>query len=157
MKENNKASQETVTNQNETNSRRDFLKLGALGSITATCGALFCGCGSQSEGETIVEASGEDTVRLLSPEGQLVEVPRKYLSAVQHKIPAISNEVARRGIPGKKFVMVIDLAKCNNARNCISDSRIPCASSPCLKSGVMMSYQARISMPPLMVTGRRGA
>jgi molybdopterin-containing oxidoreductase family iron-sulfur binding subunit len=32
----------------------------------------------------------------------------------------VSREEARMGIPGKKFVMVIDLAKCKNARKCVS-------------------------------------
>jgi molybdopterin-containing oxidoreductase family iron-sulfur binding subunit len=31
-----------------------------------------------------------------------------------------TKEQARQGIPGKKFVMVIDLARCKNARKCIS-------------------------------------
>jgi molybdopterin-containing oxidoreductase family iron-sulfur binding subunit len=35
-------------------------------------------------------------------------------------MPAVSNEEARRGIPGKKFVMVIDLARCKNLKKCQS-------------------------------------
>ena len=35
-------------------------------------------------------------------------------------MPEISNSEARRGIPGKKFVMVIDLSRCKNLKKCQS-------------------------------------
>ncbi|MDX1409618.1 MAG: 4Fe-4S dicluster domain-containing protein, partial [Saprospiraceae bacterium] len=36
-----------------------------------------------------------------------------------HKTVGVSREEARKGIPGRKFVMVIDLARCRNARKCV--------------------------------------
>ena len=100
------------------NERRDFLKKGALGVTLAAWGQLVFSCSSGGEGgEAAAETS--DTVKLLTPDGELVEVDKKYLKHVHH-VPKVSQKEARAGIPGKKFVMVIDLARCNNARKCIS-------------------------------------
>ena len=91
-------------------SRRKFFKttvpltLGALGGAGLV--AQSCNPG----------ASEEETVSLLSPDGQLVKVNK---SAMMPAIPATPAE-ARQGIPGKQFVMIIDLARCKNARKCIS-------------------------------------
>lgn len=61
-----------------------------------------------------VEESGE-TVQLLSVDGYVVEIDKAYLKPVPempHKIDQ------RKGIEGKKLVMVIDLAKCKNLKKC---------------------------------------
>ena len=97
----------------DSSNRRNFLKKGALGATLAACGSLFCSCSSSQE-----EKKGE-TIKLLTPEGELVEVDKKHLKHV-HNMVATSPEEARVGFPGKKFVMVIDLARCKNARNCIT-------------------------------------
>jgi molybdopterin-containing oxidoreductase family iron-sulfur binding subunit len=47
-----------------------------------------------------------------------VEVNQSSLKELPHK--PVTPEEARKGIPGKKYVMVVDLAKCRNARKCIS-------------------------------------
>ncbi|MBI5917006.1 MAG: 4Fe-4S dicluster domain-containing protein [Bacteroidetes bacterium] len=96
---------------NEANDRRDFLKLGVLGAAAA-CGSMLCSCGGN-------KADVGKKVKLLSPDGELVEVDTKHLRPV-HKTVVVSREEARQGIPGKMFVMVIDLAKCNNALKCVS-------------------------------------
>lgn len=62
-----------------------------------------------------VEETGEK-VKLLSPEGEIVEIDRAYLKPVPEV--HISPAEAREGIPGKRFVMVIDLARCKNLRKC---------------------------------------
>jgi molybdopterin-containing oxidoreductase family iron-sulfur binding subunit len=98
--------------QTEKNERRDFIKLTVLSAAAAACGSALCSCGGNQPKE------GEK-VKLLSPEGELVEVDSKHLKHV-HKTVGVSTEEARVGIPGRKFVMVIDLAKCNNARKCIT-------------------------------------
>jgi Fe-S-cluster-containing dehydrogenase component len=95
------------------NARRDFIKLGALGAAATACGGIFSSCGDQPE------SGADDKVKLLSPDGELVEVDTKHLKPV-HKTVGVSQEEARKGIPGRKFVMVIDLARCNNARKCIT-------------------------------------
>ena len=91
-------------------SRRKFF----LKSVPATIGAISgIGLVAQSCNHT---AKPEETVSLLSPDGKLVQVSK---SAVSHQEPATPIE-ARAGIPGKRFVMVIDLARCRNARKCVT-------------------------------------
>lgn len=100
------------TDNEKTNQRRDFLKTAAFGVAAATCGSAICSC-SKSGVET-----GEQVV-LLSPEGELVTIDSAHLRQV-HKTVAVSKEEERKGLPGRKFVMVIDLARCKNARNCVT-------------------------------------
>jgi molybdopterin-containing oxidoreductase family iron-sulfur binding subunit len=97
----------------EEKSRRDFLKIGAAGAAALACGSLVCSCSKGGEAEAT------EKVKLLSPDGELVEVDAQHLHHM-HKTVAVSKEEARKGIPGKKFVMVIDLALCKNARKCIT-------------------------------------
>lgn len=79
-----------------------------MGSLGA---ALFAGC---SNDEKAKSASGEK-VKVLTHDGQLMEVDK---DSVSHIKPVITDEEARKGIPGKKFVMVIDLAKCDGCGKC---------------------------------------
>ena len=93
--------------------RRKFLKLGLMSSVTTVAGAsLLSNLSSPEE----LKASGEK-IRVLTSDGKMVEVDaesiNKYPEA--HITPAQSRE----GIPNRSFVMVIDLAKCKNARNCV--------------------------------------
>ncbi|MEO5570533.1 MAG: 4Fe-4S dicluster domain-containing protein, partial [Bacteroidia bacterium] len=55
-------------------------------------------------------------VMMLSPEGELTTVDSSHIN-YEPKIP-VDNDAARIGIPGKKFVMVIDLAKCDGCGKC---------------------------------------
>jgi len=98
-------------------SRRDFLKTAAVATIAATtCGSVACSCGGK---KTEQAASGEK-IKLLSPDGQLVEIDSSYIQAHHHHASVVTSAEARNGIPGRKFVMVIDLARCKNARKCVS-------------------------------------
>lgn len=98
-------------------SRRDFLKLTALATATAACGSL-CSCGGEHDHSAMTHKSG-DTVKLLSPDGEIVEVDSAHIDHANHMMIA-TREQARQGIPGRKFVMVIDLARCKNARKCVT-------------------------------------
>jgi Fe-S-cluster-containing dehydrogenase component len=94
-------------------SRRAFIS----GGITAaTCGAA-CSCGNNhSHDELEAKPSGEK-VKLLSVNGEVIEVDRAFLKPVPD-LPPVSNAEARKGIDGKKFVMVIDLSRCKNVGAC---------------------------------------
>ena len=99
-------------NQNN-NERRSFLKT-SLTTLAATVvgGSLmnsFVSCKDK------VEQPGEK-VKVLTQDGKLVEVDSMHLHH-EYSMP-VSNEEARKGIPGKKFVMVIDLAKCDGCGEC---------------------------------------
>ena len=89
------------------NSRRDFLKTGLIAGAGALAGgSLLSACNSENSGEK---------VKLLTTDGKLVDVDKSQISMA----PA-SKEASKQGLPGKKFVMVIDLAKCKNARACVT-------------------------------------
>ncbi|NND34574.1 MAG: 4Fe-4S dicluster domain-containing protein [Saprospiraceae bacterium] len=93
--------------------RREFIKL----TVVATCGTALCKCNKPAG--SMESASEESTIKLLAPDGSLVEVARSQITPLPDD-QLITGMAAREGIPGKRFVMVIDLAKCNNARACIT-------------------------------------
>jgi molybdopterin-containing oxidoreductase family iron-sulfur binding subunit len=101
------------TDKNRTN-RRKFLKLGLLSSVTVVAGTSLISNLSTIEEEE--KASGEK-VRLLTPDGKMVEVAAENINKYPEAF--ITPAEARKGIPDRKFVMVIDLAKCKNARKCV--------------------------------------
>jgi len=102
-----------MSNKKNENSRRNFLKIG----LGAGLGSLL---GWKLLGDVKAEEPS-DKVKLLSPDGKLVEVERSSLNLPETTEQYISPEESRVGIPGRKFVMVIDLAKCKNARLCVTD------------------------------------
>ena len=92
--------------------RRDFLRTAAVAAVATTaCGSLACSCSPKK--------SVTEKVKLLSPEGEIVEIDSAYLNFDEH-MAIVSKLEAREGIAGKKFVMVVDLASCKNARSCVS-------------------------------------
>lgn len=92
------------------NSRRNFLRKGL--NVAAIAGSVTALQAFQQD--SVVE-SGEK-VKLLSPQGEIVEIDKAYLKPIPEV--HISPEEARDGIPGRRFVMVIDLAQCKNLRKC---------------------------------------
>ena len=93
-----------------THQRREFLKMGSIAAAATACGSLLSGCGNN-----VPEDEGKN-VKLLSPEGEVVEVNEKYLR--EPPSVCVTGKEARKGIPNRKFVMVVDLARCKNARKC---------------------------------------
>lgn len=91
-------------------SRRKFLKNITTGSIIAVSGLGLYSC---------KQASNEKTT-LLTPEGKLVQVANSEIEEMEHLHNGAPPNAAREGIPGQKFVMVVDLAKCKNARKCVN-------------------------------------
>ncbi|MFA5245316.1 MAG: 4Fe-4S dicluster domain-containing protein [Pedobacter sp.] len=100
-------------NNNNNTSRRDFL----LSGMAAT--AALTGCNTNPfmpEDEVVL--TGEK-VKLVSVNGDVIEIDRAFLKPVPD-LPQLSNAQERIGMPGKKFVMVIDLARCKNLKKCQS-------------------------------------
>ncbi len=89
-------------------SRREFFN----SSISLGAGALFLSNITSSCNEP--KEPGEK-VKVLTENGELLEVDKNEL---QHCKPATPEE-SRKGIPNRKFVMVIDLSRCKNARKCV--------------------------------------
>jgi Fe-S-cluster-containing dehydrogenase component len=99
---------------NKTNSRRDFLVTGLLAGLAAGC-AKADPFTQSATGEGLA-ATGEK-VKLLSMDGEIIEVDKAFLKPVPD-VPYVSNAEARIGMVGKKFVMVIDLSRCKNLKKC---------------------------------------
>ena len=103
-------------NKRKKSSRRRFLKKSLLAGAGAATGvSMMSGLAS---GKT---KKSEEKIKLLTPDGKLVEVDRSDVHHPSSDNLPISKEEARLGIPGRKFVMVIDLAKCKNARKCVEE------------------------------------
>src|SRR4051812_34847379 len=101
-------------NNNEAISRRKFLYAGFL--TAAAAGVSSCTNPFTSAAGKDVKPSGE-TVKLLSVTGEIIEVDKAFIKPVPD-MPQLTDRQQREGIKGKKFVMVIDLAKCKNLRKC---------------------------------------
>ncbi len=94
--------------------RREFLRNGVL-----ALGAAATGAGAASLARAQGGASTGGKVTALTVEGKLVEV-----DAPEGQTPARAlgpgDPELRKGIPGRKFIMVIDLAKCDGCGECIN-------------------------------------
>ncbi len=97
-------------NNSNTDSRRQFIKKISTGSILAASGLAFSSLSSCKD-------SSEEKTTLLTPEGKLVQVSNSDIQTLEQH-PA-TPKGSRKGIPGKKFVMVVDLGKCKNAKKCV--------------------------------------
>jgi molybdopterin-containing oxidoreductase family iron-sulfur binding subunit len=94
--------------KHEDNSRRKFLRLGVLaGAGTLAVGAMIATTKSNAG------APGEK-IKVLTTTGEVMEVDKNHLN-----LAPVGIKESHEGIPGRKFVMVIDLGKCKNARKCV--------------------------------------
>ena len=99
----------------ENKTRRNFMK-----TLVASIGAAgVAGSSSILSSCNRVEAVDGDKIKLLTSSGELVEVNKSQLKPAE--IPSLSQnqKQGRKGMPGKSWVMVIDLSKCRNARECM--------------------------------------
>jgi molybdopterin-containing oxidoreductase family iron-sulfur binding subunit len=96
-------------------SRRDFMKsIGLVGAAAVTGGAAIY------SGYKFEKAKGpKETVRVLTEDNRLVEIPIDQIEEVTSSLKVLQTR-GREGIAGKRWVMVIDLAKCRNARQCVN-------------------------------------
>lgn len=100
-------------NKKELNdARREFLKkIGLAGAaVTIGSGAIYSGFKFQQNKKTIT---------IPNPEGGLQKISKDQLKEAKLD-NALLAQRGREGIQGKRWVMVIDLAKCKNARACIT-------------------------------------
>lgn len=98
--------------EEQKNSRRTFFKKSLTTGLASAMGMTLLDSCTESE-----KTEG-DQVMVMTTDGRLVAVDSNAMQEVSRE-PAIG-DAAREGIPGRKFVMVIDLGKCKNAGNCTS-------------------------------------
>ena len=101
------------------NSRRKFLQsIGLVGAGSVLAGAtLFSSCENQNKKKV------GDKIKILTANNELLEVDRKDAIKSFKKTSLNLTEyqkLGREGIKGKRWIWVIDLAKCKNARKCMS-------------------------------------
>lgn len=91
--------------------RRNFIKNSlAAGTAALTTG----GAALASDGNKKTEK-----IKVLTTEGKVIEVDKPIDKCKITPCAPPIGDAARQGIPGRSFVMVIDLARCKNARKCI--------------------------------------
>ena len=101
-------------NKSDKPNRRKFLKdLGAgMGAVS------LAGIGGTAALTAGKAAKSGEKIKLLSPDGKLVEVDKDDIKPAESREKELKAK-AKTGLPGHKFIMVIDLAKCKNARKCV--------------------------------------
>lgn len=101
------------------NGRRDFLRhsLLAIGAAaTSAMAGKAMGAAATHDGH----APGYDpaeTTPVLTPDGKLIQVERSVVTQVARARP-LSDAGVRAGVPGRKWIMVIDLSKCDGCKKC---------------------------------------
>ncbi len=101
-------------NKKKNDTRRSFLKNSALLGAGAIAGAgVLSSCSGKPE------LTGEK-VKLLTATGELVEVDPAQIKHVRKEKLTELQERGREGLVGHHWTMVIDLAKCKNARKCMT-------------------------------------
>jgi len=95
-------------------SRRDFLKKAGISGAVFISGAAAVFAGYRHE----KSKSKEKYVQVLTTDNKLVKVPADQVEGYTPGLKQLQ-ERGRDGIKGKKWVMVIDLSKCRNARKCV--------------------------------------
>lgn len=102
---------EKDNSENQTN-RRKFLKIGLVtgGSIAASALVISEIISDNKKAESGIKRT------VFTQDGKVFTADQTHLH--DYDTPPVSNEEARRGIPNKKFVMVIDLAKCDGCKKC---------------------------------------
>lgn len=105
--------------ENNKTSRRKFLDKGLkLGIATAIGGIGLSKISGKLSAKTN-NCNGEK-MELMTTDGKLIQVDASEVIEVQHHHEDDKKYNVREGIPNRKFVMVIDLAKCKNALKCVS-------------------------------------
>jgi Fe-S-cluster-containing dehydrogenase component len=100
--------------EDATNSRRTFFKrFGLVGAAATAAGAAIYSGFNYEETKP-----NHEFVKVLTADNKLVEVPRDQIKNMQVDLARLTAQ-GREGLAGHRWVMVIDLAKCRNARKCV--------------------------------------
>ena len=104
---------------NKNKSRRYFLDNGIKIGLAAVLGGFgLTKIASKLNAKT--NTSSGKTMELMTTDGTLIEVDSSEVMEVKHSKNNDKKYNLREGIPNRKYVMVIDLAKCKNALSCQS-------------------------------------
>lgn len=105
-----------MENSNKHN-RRYFLDSGLKFGLAALIGGIgLTKLASKLYGKT--NTNSGDKMELMTTDGTIIEVDASEVIDVSHSKDEEIKYNLREGMPNRKFVMVIDLAKCKNALKC---------------------------------------
>lgn len=105
--------------ENNKKSRRKFLDKGLKVGLASAIGGVALSKLSTSLNANSEEGSGE-TLELMTTDGTIIQVDSSEVVEVPKSHHHDMDYNVREGIPNRKFVMVVDLAKCKNALKCQS-------------------------------------
>ena len=104
---------------NNKSSRRKFLDKGLkLGIVTAISGIGLSKIASKLNAKP--DGDSHDKMELMTTDGTLIQVDSSEVMEMEHSSGHDKKYNVREGLPNRKFVMVVDLAKCKNALSCQS-------------------------------------
>jgi molybdopterin-containing oxidoreductase family iron-sulfur binding subunit len=105
--------------KNDNNSRRKFLNNGIKVGLAAAIGGIgLTKIASKLNAKTNPKSGSK--MELMTTDGTIVQVDSSEVVEMTHSAEKDDTYNVREGIPNRKFVMVIDLAKCKNALKCVS-------------------------------------
>jgi molybdopterin-containing oxidoreductase family iron-sulfur binding subunit len=114
QKKKKKRSERSEIEQILESSRRDFIKKAGLAGAAIIAGAAAIYSGFRHE----KAKHPGNTIKVLTDDNRLVEVPADQVKDYQPGLKVYQTR-GREGIRGKKWVWVIDLSRCRNARKCV--------------------------------------
>ncbi|PCI06938.1 MAG: hydrogenase [Flavobacteriaceae bacterium] len=101
------------------NTRRKFLDKGLkLGFVSIIGGFGLSKLISKSSAQS--KSSTSEKIELMTTDGTLIQVDSSEVVEIEHSTNHEKKYNVREGMPNRKFVMVVDLAKCKNALACQS-------------------------------------
>ena len=103
--------------ENNKKTRRKFLDRGLKLGVAGVLGGIGLSKLSAKFSEDD-KAPGGETMELMTTDGTIVEIDSSEVMDVGHHHHYSMDYNVREGIPNRKFVMVVDLAKCKNALKC---------------------------------------
>jgi len=95
-------------------SRREFLKKAGIAGAATVAGTTAIYSGFRYE----KSKSKGNTIRVLTADNKLVTIPRDQAEDYKPDLKALQTR-GREGIKGKRWIWIIDLSKCRNARKCV--------------------------------------
>ena len=101
--------------KNERKNRRNFLR----NSLTLGGSMLAAGMAPVIAGKNETKSGTGEKVKVLTTNGEVIEIEKPATECKIDPCEPQKGLSARQGIPGRNFVMVVDLARCKNARKCI--------------------------------------
>jgi molybdopterin-containing oxidoreductase family iron-sulfur binding subunit len=104
---------------NSNNSRRKFLDKGLKLGLVTVLGGIGLSKLTSKLGAKPSNLSGE-TIELMTTDGTIIQVDSSEVVEMKHSEDHDVKYNVREGMPNRKFVMVVDLAKCKNALSCQS-------------------------------------